>query len=66
MAFPVAVWDARNDMSSTDGKPIVYLVDELNKYFLVGKIGEYHVITPSMNKIIVVPNSRVDKVIYYR
>lgn len=66
MAFPVAVWEARNDISSTNGKPLVYLVDELKKYFLVGKIGEYHVITPSMNKIIVVPNARVDKVIYYR
>ncbi|SES32919.1 hypothetical protein SAMN04487958_114106 [Vreelandella subterranea] len=65
MAFPIAVWDARNDINSTDEKALVYLIDESNKYFLVGKIGEYHVVTPSMKKMIVVPNSRVDKVIYY-
>ncbi|GGW45155.1 hypothetical protein [Vreelandella hamiltonii] len=66
MALPGSQFFARGDLESEYRDAAVFLVGDDVEYGLLGKIGDYHVIDTGSDKVIVVPNSRIDKIVYSR
>lgn len=66
MAYPASIYSARSDMAAIKEKALIRLLDDPKKYYLIGKIGDYHVVNRDDQSVMVVPNSRIDKVIYQK
>ena len=66
MAYPAAIYTARKDMSEIDTMARILLLEDSREYYLIGKIGDYHVVNRDDRSVMVVPNSRIDKIIYQK
>lgn len=64
VSFPGSVFVARSEVSAVVDKVLVYKIDEPKAYLLIGKIGSYHVAEKSSKEIVIIPNGRVDRVVY--
>ncbi|WP_156906435.1 hypothetical protein [Halomonas halocynthiae] len=64
MAYPGAIYVARLDMSKMEEMATIYLLNDKSEYHLIGKIGDYHVVNLDSEKVMVVPNNRIDKIIH--